>query len=60
MPTVFNAANEAAVRKFLKDEIRFFEIYDIIEDAMERIAYSEDPSIEEVFAAEKETLEYIG
>ena len=58
MPTVFNAANEAAVRRFLKDEIRFLEIYDIIEDAMEKVAYSADPSIEEVFAAEKETLEY--
>ena len=58
MPTVFNAANEAAVRRFLKAEIRFPEIYDIIEDAMEKVAYSADPSIEEVFAAEKETLEY--
>ncbi len=58
MPTVFNAANEAAVRRFLKAEIRFLEIYDIIEDAMEKVAYSADPSIEEVFAAEKETLEY--
>ncbi len=59
MPTVFNAANEAAVRKFLKDEIRFPEIYDIIEDAMSKIRYSADPSIEEVFITEKETLEYI-
>ena len=59
MPAVFNAANEAAVRKFLKDEIRLLEIYDIIEDAMAKVAYSADPSIEEVFAAEKETLEYI-
>lgn len=58
MPAVFNAANEAAVRRFLKAEIRFPEIYDIIEDAMEKVAYSADPSIEEVFAAEKETLEY--
>ncbi len=59
MPTVFNAANEAAVRKFLKDEIRFLDIYDIIEDAMENIAFSADPSIEEVFITEKDTLEYI-
>ena len=59
MPTIFNAANEAAVRKFLKDEIRFLQIYDIIEDAMDRVSFSEDPSIEEVFITEKETLEYI-
>lgn len=59
MPTVFNAANEAAVRRFLKNEIRFPDIYAIIDDAMEHVSYSEDPSIEEVFATEKETLEYI-
>ncbi len=56
MPTVFNAANEGAVRRFLKDEIRFPEIYDIIEDAMDRVPFSADPSIEEVFETEKETL----
>ena len=60
MPTVFNAANEAAVRKFLKGEIRFYDIYDIIEDAMENIPFSTDPSIEEVFETENETLEYTG
>ncbi|MCR5775570.1 MAG: 1-deoxy-D-xylulose-5-phosphate reductoisomerase [Lachnospiraceae bacterium] len=60
MPTIFNAANEAAVRRFLKDEISFAGIYDIIEDAMEHVSYSEDPSAEEVFATEKETLEYLG
>ena len=59
MPTVFNAANEAAVRRFLKNEIRFPDIYAIIDDAMEHVSYSEDPSIEEVFETEKETLEYI-
>ncbi|MBQ9605676.1 MAG: 1-deoxy-D-xylulose-5-phosphate reductoisomerase [Lachnospiraceae bacterium] len=59
MPTVFNAANEAAVRKFLKDEIRFLQIYDIIEEAMEHVPYSEDPSIEEVFVTERETLEFL-
>ena len=59
MPTIFNAANEAAVRKFLKDEIRFLQIYDIIEDAMDNVSFSEDPSIDEVFITEKETLEYI-
>ena len=60
MPTVFNAANEGAVRKFLKDQIRFPEIYDIIEDAMDRVPFSADPSIEEVFETEKEVLEITG
>ena len=30
MPTVFNAANELAVKKFLNREIRFLDIYDIV------------------------------
>ena len=59
MPTIFNAANEAAVKKFLRDEISFPGIYDIIEDAMDNVSYSVDPSIEEVFLTEKETLEYL-
>lgn len=53
MPAVFNAANETAVRRFLRNEIRFPEIYDIIADAMEKTGYIEDPSLEEV-------LEYTG
>lgn len=59
IPTVFNAANEAAVRRFLKDEIVFTDIYDIIEKAMANASCIADPSIEEVFITEKETLEYI-
>lgn len=35
MPTVFNAANEEAVRFFLEDRIDFLEIADVIEEAMD-------------------------
>lgn len=35
MPTVFNAANEALVAKFLKKQIAFLDIYDGIRGAME-------------------------
>ena len=34
MPTVFNAANELAVSKFLHKKIRFLDIYDIIGQSM--------------------------
>ena len=34
MPTVFNAANEMAVKKFINREIKFLEIYDMISGAM--------------------------
>ncbi len=59
MPTVFNAANEAAVRKFLKDEIKFSGIYEIIEDAMNNVTFSKDPSLDEVFITEEETVRYV-
>lgn len=59
IPTVFNAANEAAVRKFLKGEIRFSGIYEIIEDAMSHMGFIQDPSLEEIFAIEEETLRYV-
>ncbi|WP_338945203.1 1-deoxy-D-xylulose-5-phosphate reductoisomerase [Fusobacterium canifelinum] len=34
MPTVFNASNEIAVELFMKKQIKFLDIYRIIEDAM--------------------------
>ena len=34
LPTVFNAANELAVSKFLNREIKYLEITEIIEDCM--------------------------
>lgn len=58
MPTVFNAANEAAVRRFLAGDTGFLEIYDLIGEAMEHVRHIEDPSLEEIFETEKETLEY--
>ena len=35
MPCVFNAANEVAVNAFLRGEIKFLQIYDVIENALE-------------------------
>ena len=35
MPCVFNAANEVAVNAFLRGQIKFLQIYDVIENAME-------------------------
>lgn len=59
MPTVFNAANEKAVSLFLKKEIKFLEIYDLISGAMEQHKCVPDPSVEEILKAEQETYEYI-
>lgn len=59
MPTVFNAANEMAVKHFLSGKIRFLEIYDMITDAMEHHKTIADPTVDEILQAETETYEYL-
>lgn len=59
MPTVYNAANEKAVSLFLDRKIRFLEIYDLIQGAMENHKAVADPSVEEILEAEAATYEYI-
>ncbi|MDO4339009.1 MAG: 1-deoxy-D-xylulose-5-phosphate reductoisomerase [Eubacteriales bacterium] len=59
MPTVFNAANELAVRKFLHEEIRFLDIYEIIGQSMGRHTKSESPDLDEILAVEQETYQWI-
>ena len=59
MPTVFNAANEKAVALFLDRKIRFLDIYDIIEDAMDAHTIIENPSLEQVLETEQWVYEHI-
>lgn len=59
MPTVFNAANEKAVALFLEKKIRFLEIYDLIQGAMENHKVIQSPTVEEILEAEAEAYEYI-
>lgn len=59
LPTVFNAANELAVRKFLHREIKYLEIMEIIEDCMRAHKVIEDPTLEEVLETEAATYERI-
>lgn len=59
MPTVFNAANEKAVALFLDRKIRFLEIYDLIQGAMEHHKTVKNPSVDEILEAEAECYEYI-
>lgn len=59
MPTVFNAANELAVKKFLHEEISFLDIYDIIGQSMGRHKKTESPDLDEILAVENETYQWI-
>ena len=46
MPCILNAANEVAVNAFLCGEIKFLQIYDVIEDAMTRHEVIKNPTLE--------------
>ncbi|MCI8327023.1 MAG: 1-deoxy-D-xylulose-5-phosphate reductoisomerase, partial [Lachnospiraceae bacterium] len=59
MPTVFNAANERAVAMFLDKKIGFWEILEIIKNAMGDVPFIEEPNLEEVLITEQTVYEYI-
>ena len=59
MTTVFNAANERAVAKFLDRKIRFLDIPEIIGEAMEKHTAIKNPSLEEILDTEKAAYEFI-
>lgn len=48
MPTVYNAANEIAVKKFLNKEIRYTDIYEIIKRAMDSHEVIKNPDLDEI------------
>ena len=59
LPTVFNAANELAVSKFLNREIRYLEIMEIVEDCMRAHRNIEHPTLQQILDTEKATYERI-
>lgn len=59
MPTVFNAANEKAVAKFLDRKIGFLEITDIIRYCMENHHPVENPTVEQILEIEQWVYELI-
>ena len=59
MPTVFNAANELAVKKFLQEKIGFLDIYEIIGQSMDRHRVIANPDLDEILAVEAETYKWI-
>ena len=59
IPTALNAANELAVSKFLNEEIKYLDIPEIIEYAMENVEFIDNPTVEQIFATEKTVYEMI-
>jgi len=46
MPCILNAANEVVVAAFLKSEVGFLQMSDIIEETMQTVAYHAAPSLD--------------
>ena len=55
MPAILNAANEVAVNKFLKGEIGFLDIEKIVSEAVENENNTLNPSLDEIFEADRLT-----
>jgi len=48
-----NGANEEAVAMFLRDEIGFYDIYRLVSQAVERVPFIQNPTLEQVLEADR-------
>ena len=55
---VLNAANEIAVWAFLKNRIGFLDITAVVEKAMEKISFIENPTLEEYYESDGEARNF--
>jgi 1-deoxy-D-xylulose-5-phosphate reductoisomerase len=55
MPCILNAANEVVVAAFLKDQIGFLEMSDVIAECMQKVAFMSQPSYDDYVVTDKET-----
>lgn len=58
-PTIYNAANEFAVSKFLKKEIGYLDIIEYIRKALSLVPFMENPSLSEILETEQKTIEVL-
>ena len=56
---VMNGANEAAVALYLEDKIGFYDIYTLVRDAVKAVPYIENPTLEQILAADRLAREYV-
>lgn len=58
-PCILNAANEVAVSRFLKEEIKFSDIPISVEKALNKFENHTTPDIETIFECDRLTREYV-
>ena len=59
LPTVFNAANELAVSRFLNRETGYLDIVETIEDCMRAHKVIENPTVDQILETEQATYDRI-
>ena len=55
VPCIINAANEVAVEAFLKSKIGYKDISTIVEQSIQKIAYIQQPNLEDYIKTDQET-----
>lgn len=58
MPSILNAANEIAVYAFLRNRIGFLDMTEVVEQTMFKIAYIENPTLNEYFESDGEARSF--
>ena len=56
---VMNGANEAAVARFLRDEIGFYDIYDLVSGAVDAVPFIQNPTLEQILEADRLARAYV-
>ena len=54
MPCILNAANEVAVDGFLKDEVSYLTMSDILEKTMQKVSFVDSPSLDDYLSTDAE------
>ena len=56
---VMNGANEAAVALFLNNEIGFYDIYELVNGAVESVPFIEKPTLEQILESDRLARAYV-
>lgn len=60
MPCVLNASNEVVVAAFLKGDIGFLQMSDVIEETMQQVPHLVTPTMDEYLATDRQSREVAG
>jgi len=56
---VMNGANEAAVAAFLNDEIGFYDIYELVNGAVDAVPFIQNPTLDQILESDRLAREYV-